>query len=378
MVVMACELVERAKTIPDPRRQCRNLKHRLEDILVLGFCGVLAGCDDCVEIADWAQQNVAFFRTFLELPHGIPSHDTFNRVFATVKPAALQEVLLPWLLERRGLPGDWIHLDGKAMRHTRRKSAGLGALHVVSAWAGQTGLTLGQVAVDAKSNEITAMPQLLELLDLRHKVVTTDAMGCQKEIAKVVVEQEGDYVLAVKDNQPSLHAEVRAAFATAEDQPTPAHREYTTEDTGHGRHERRTVRVLPAARNLSPSLLKGWLGLLTLVMVIRVVTCQATGVVTTEVSYFISSLRPNARQIGRVIRGHWSIENGLHWVLDVVFREDARRLYDRTAAENVAFLNRLALSLLRGDPSKGSLKVKRKRAGWNIRYLAQLLGLPSI
>jgi predicted transposase YbfD/YdcC len=377
MVVRACELVERAKTIADPRRQCQNLKHRLEDILVLGFCGVLAGCDDFVEIADWANHNSAFFRTFLELPHGIPAHDTFNRVFATVTPAALQEVLLPWLLERRGLPGDWIHLDGKTMRHTRRNSKNLGALHVVSAWAGQTGLTLGQIAVDAKSNEITAMPQLLELLDLRQKIVTTDAMGCQKEIAQTIVEQGGDYLLAVKDNQPTLHAELQTAFATAETKPPLAQREDTTEDKGHGRQERRTVRVLPAAQQLSSSQLQAWLGLLTLVMVVRVVTCQATGVVSTEVSYFISSLRPNARRIGRAIRGHWSIENGLHWVLDVVFREDARRLYDRTAAENVAFLNRLALSVLRGDPSKGSLKVKRKRAGWNIQYLAQLLGFPS-
>src|SRR5437588_6317115 len=230
MVDMTCELVDRAKTIPDPRRQCRNLKHRLEDILVLGFCGVLAGCADFVEIADWAAVNVAFFGTFLELPHGVPSHDTFNRVLATVTPAALQQVLLPWLLQRRGLPGEWVHLDGKAMRHTRRNSTGLGALHVVSAWAGQAGLTLGQVAVEAKSNEITAMPQLLQLLDLRQRGVTTDAMGCQKEIAKAIVEQGGDYVLAVKDNQPTLHAEVQAAFATAATKPAPAHRTYTTED----------------------------------------------------------------------------------------------------------------------------------------------------
>src|SRR5438270_4666835 len=282
MADMACELVDRAKTIPDPRRQCRNLKHRLEDILVLGFCGMLAGGDDFVEIADWAAVNVAFFRTFLELPHGIPSHDTFNRVFATVKPAALQQVLLPWLVQRRGLPGEWVHLDGKAMRHTRRNSTGLGALHVVSAWAGQTGLTLGQVAVEAKSNEITAMPQLLELLDLRRKVVTTDAMGCQKEIARTIVGQGGDYVLAVKDNQPTLHAAVQAAFATAPTKPAPAHRSYTTEGEGHGRHERRTVRVLPAARHLSRSQCRAWLGLLSLVMVARVVTCRATGAVTTE------------------------------------------------------------------------------------------------
>jgi predicted transposase YbfD/YdcC len=378
MVLMECDLVARVKTIPDPRRQCRNLKHRLEDILVLGFCGTLAGCDDCVELVDWATDNIDFLRTFLELPEGIPSHDTFNRVLAAVKPTALQAVLLPWLLERRGLPGDWIHVDGKAMRHTRRNAAGLGALHVVSAWAGQTGLTLGQVAVEAKSNEITAMPQLLELLDLRKKIVTTDAMGCQKEIAQTIVEHGGDYVLAVKDNQPTLHAEIQAAFARAETQPRATPREYTTEDQGHGRHEQRTVRVLPAASYLSKSQLAAWLDLLTLVLVVRVVTCQATGVVSTEVRYFISSLRPNARRIGGAIRGHWSIENGLHWVLDVVFREDARRWYDRTAAENIAFLNRLALSVLRGDPSKGSLKVKRKRAGRNIGYLAQLLGFPSI
>jgi predicted transposase YbfD/YdcC len=377
MVVMTCELVERAKTIPDHRRQCRNLKHRLEDILVLGFCGVLGGCDDFVELADWAQQNRAFFSTFLELPHGIPSHDTFNRTFTLVKPATLQAVLLPWLLERRGLPGEWIHLDGKTMRHTRRHSKNLGALHVVSAWAGQTGLTLGQLAVDAKSNEITAMPQLLALLDLRQKIVTIDAMGCQKEIARTIVEGGGAFILSVKDNQPTLHAQMQAAFAAAEATATSSHRKYTTEEQGHGRHEHRTVRVLPAARQLSEDQLSAWLGLLTLVMVIRKVTSQATGVVTTEVSYFISSLRPNAGRIGRAIRGHWSIENGLHWVLDVVFREDARRLYERTVAENVAFLNRLALSLLRGDASKGSLKVKRKRAGWNIRYLAQLLGLSS-
>jgi len=377
MVVMTCDLVERVRVLPDPRRQCRNLKHRLEDILVLGFCGVLAGCDDFVELADWATVNEAFFRTFLELPHGIPSHDTFNRVFVAVKPTALQQVLLPWLLQRRGLPGEWIHVDGKTMRHTRRNSKKLGALHVVSAWAGQTGLTLGQVAVDSKSNEITAMPQLLELLDLRKKIVTIDAMGCQKDIAEIIVEGGGDYVLAVKDNQPSLHAEVQAAFASAESVVTLLPQENITENRGHGRHEQRSVRVLSARHFLSTPVLTAWLNLCTLVMVIRVVTCQATGAVTTEVSYFISSLRPNARRIGQAIRGHWSIENGLHWVLDVVFREDARRLYEHTAAENVAFLNRLALSLLRGDSSKGSLKVKRKRAGWNIHYLAQLLGFPS-
>lgn len=377
MVAMTCALVERLETIVDPRRQNENLKHRLVDIIIVGFCGVLAGCDDFVEIAEWAKLHEVFLRSFLELSHGIPAHDTFTRVFAMLTPATLQEVLLPWLLERRGLPGDWIHLDGKTLRHTGRTTPKLKALHVVSAWAGQTGLTLGQVAVDAKSNEITAMPQLLELLDLRDKIVTTDAMGCQRAIAERIIKGGGDYILAVKDNQPTLHAEIQAAFAAAATPPARSPRRYTTEDQGHGREEQRTVQVLPARGGLSAAQGAAWLGVLTIVMVTRIVWCEATGVESMEVSYFLSSLRPNARRIGTAIRGHWSIENGLHWVLDVVFREDARRLYDRTAAENAAFLNRLALSLLRGDTGKSSLKVKRKRAGWSLPYLMQLLGFHS-
>jgi predicted transposase YbfD/YdcC len=376
MPAMTCALVERLETIADPRRQCENLKHRLVDIIILGFCGVLGGCDDFVEIAEWAKGNEGFFRSFLELPHGIPAHDTFTRVFAMLKPATLQEVLLPWLWERRGVPGDWIHVDGKTMRHTGRPTPQLKAFHLVSAWAGQTGITLGQVAVDAKSNEITAMPQLLELLDLRDKIVTTDAMGCQKDIAQTIVAGGGDYLLAVKDNQPTLHAEIKAAFATAATPPARSPRLYTTEDQGHGREEQRTVQVLPARGALSAAQLAVWLGVLSIVMVTRVVWCEATGEESIEVSYFLSSLPPHARRIGTAIRGHWSIENGLHWVLDVVFREDARRVYDRTAAENVAFLNRLAVSLLRGDTGKSSLKVKRKRAGWSLLYLMQLLGFP--
>ena len=376
MPAMTCALVERLQTIDDPRRQSENLKHPLVDIIILGFCGVLGGCDDFVEIAEWAKVHEVFFRSFLELPHGIPAHDTFNRVFAMLKPATLQEVLLPWLVERRGLPGDWIHLDGKTLRRTGRTMPKLKALHVVSAWAGQTGLTLGQVAVDTKSNEIPAMPELLELLDLHDKIVTTDAMGCQKAIAETIVAGGGDYILAVKDNQPRLHAEMKAAFATAAPPPPRSSRLYTTEDHEHGREEQRTVQVLPARRVLSAAQSAAWLGVLTLVMVTRVVWCEATGRESIEVSYFLSSLPPNARRIGSAIRGHWTIENGLHWVLDVVFREDARRVYDRTAAENVAFLNRLALSLLRGDTGKSSLKVKRKRAGWSLLYLMQLLGFP--
>jgi predicted transposase YbfD/YdcC len=377
MPALTCALVEKLQTVADPRRQCANLKHPLVDIILVGFCGVLGGCEDFVEIAEWGKVHEEALRSFLELPHGIPAHDTFNRVFALLKPSTLQEGLLPWLLERRGLPGDWIHLDGKTLRQTGRATRKLKALHVVSAWAGQTGITLGQVAVEAKSNEITAMPELLKLLDLQEKIVTTDAMGCQKDIAQTIVAGGGDYILAVKDNQPTLHAEIQAAFATAPTPPARSSRLSTTEDQGHGREEQRTVQVLPARGQLSAAQCALWLGVLTIVMVTRVVWCEATGKESLEVSYFLSSLPPHARRMGNAIRGHWSIENSLHWVLDVVFREDARRVYDRTTAENVAFLNRLAVSLLRGDPGKSSLKVKRKRAGWSIPYLKQLLGFSS-
>jgi predicted transposase YbfD/YdcC len=374
MLTRSCPLVEQLRAIPDPRRQCRNLKHRLVDVLLLGFCGVLADCDDFVEIADWARHH-AFLRTFVELPHGIPSHSTLRRIFAAVQPAALQGVLISWLQKRRPVAGDEIHVDGKTLRGTRSDARGLGVLHLVSAWAGQHGLTLGQVAVDTKSNEITAIPQLLELLDLQDKVVTIEAAGCHKDNAAQIVAAGGDYVLAVKDNQPTLPTEVRQAFEAALQSKAACLRRHSSKGSGHGRQEQRVVWVLPAVASLSCR--AAWAGLCSLAMVLSVVTCPSTSAETVEVRYFLSSLRPSARRLARAIRGHWSIENGLHWVLDVVFREDARRRYDRTAAENVGLLHRLAASLLRGDAEKGSRKVKPKRAGWSTEYLAKLLGIPS-
>jgi predicted transposase YbfD/YdcC len=323
MAEMTCGLWETLQVLPDPRRQCANLKHPFPDILVLGFCGTLAGCDDFVESAAWASEHHDLLRSFLALPNGIPSHDTLTRVFAMVSPRALQEVVIPWLQERRGLPGKLTPSDGKVMRRTRRKASGLGPLGVVSAWASARGLTLGQVGVDAKSNEITASPELLKLLDLREKIVTIDAAGCPKNLAAALVEQQGDYVLAVKDNQPTLPAEIATAFAKAAVTASRLRRD-TTEKEGQGRIEKRTVTVLPAKRLATQQ--GWWIGLATLVMVVREITCKTTGKLTTAMSYSISSLRPNARELGKAIRGHWNRENGLHWVLDVVFREDARRI----------------------------------------------------
>jgi len=376
MAEKTCGLWDTVQTLPDPRRQCANLKHGFHDILVLGFCGTLAGCDDFVELAVWAREHEASLRTFLDLTNGIPSHDTFTRVFAMVSPDTLQKTLLPWLHERRGLPGELVHIDGKAMRRTRKKSAKLGPLYIVSAWASAAGLTLGQVSVDEKSNEITAIPELLPLLDLREKIVTIDAAGCQKNIAADIVGQHGDYVLAAKDNQPTLCAEIAAAFAATATESANKSAIDISEHEGHGRKEKRTVQVLPAEKLATQMGL--WVGIAALVMVTREVICKTTGKISKEVSYYISSLKPNAKAIGKAIRGHWNIENGLHWVLDVVFKEDARRIYDRQAAANIAFLNRLALSLLRGDPAASSLKVKRKRAGWSITYLMKLLGFSGV
>jgi len=375
MAWKSCELVEKLRTLTDPRRHNRNLRHSLDVIILIAFCAVVAGANDCVEIAAWGKHHLDLLRTFLELPNGTPSHDTFSRVLALVSAESVQGILLPWLQQRRGLPGDLIPIDGKTMRGTRSRSAGLSALHLVSAWAAETGLTLGQVAVDSKSNEITAIPQLLELLDLKDKIVTIDAMGCQKEIAEQIVEQEGDFVLAVKDNQPTLHAEVQAAFAKALNTDDSACRTTTSETQDHGRLERRTVCVLPANRLTSQR--SFWVGLQALVMVMRVVTCPVTGVETCTARYFISSLRPSVRRLARAIRCHWRIENELHWVLDVVFREDAQRIYDRQAAQNLAFLNRIAVSLLTGDNAPDSIKVKRKVAGWDLNYLAKLLGVST-
>jgi predicted transposase YbfD/YdcC len=266
-VEKSCALVEQLKTIPDPRRPGQNLKHRLEDVLLLGFCGTLAGCDDFVEIAPWASLHQEFFRTFLELENGIPSQDTFNRVFALIPPSTLQAVLLPWLQRQRGLAGDWIPIDGKTRRGTRKGSAGRGALHLVSAWATEAGLTLGPVAVEEKSNEITAIPQLLELLDLQEKIVTIDAIGCQKEIAEAIVQGGGDYVLAVKDNQPTLHQQIQAAFQTAS---TKEIRTSITQEKGHGRQECREVHVFAVSAK-DPSR-DSWKGLKSWVMVVRMVT----------------------------------------------------------------------------------------------------------
>lgn len=371
-------LVEALALVPDPRRQCKNLRHALVDVLAISFCGVLCGCDDFVEIEEFGRSKETFFRRFLQLGHGIPAHDTFRRVLQAVCPLALQQCLIAWLKSLRqradAAPGQVVAIDGKTLRRTGDRKRGLGPLHLVSAWATANGLTLGQVAVDAKSNEITAIPELIELLELEDCVVTIDAAGCQKGIAARIVAKQADYVLAVKENQPALYEQVTEHFAeeldkAKTDSKVRCHRQV---ETGHGRTETRHTLVVPAPKALVQSGL--WAGLATLIMVMRESIDRATGAKTEEVRYFISSLPARAKRLAYAVRQHWGIENGLHWVLDVAFNEDRMRQRDRNAIDNLALLNRLAVSLLRQDTTvKAGVKCKRKRAGWDEDYLLHLL-----
>jgi predicted transposase YbfD/YdcC len=372
------KLVAALVAVPDPRRQCKNLRHPLVDVLVLGFCGVLCGCDDFVEIEAFGRSKEDFFRRFLELPHGIPSHDTFRRVFQAVCPQALQHCLIHWLKgvrqAARPADGEVIAIDGKALRRTFDRAQGLGALHLVSAWATANGLTLGQVAVDAKSNEVTAIPQLIELLDLKDCVVTIDAAGCQKDIAAQIVAKDADYVLALKENHPTLHQQVSDYFLEqlGEEKPDGKLRRHRQVETGHGRTETRETFVAPVPKGEIDT--AAWVGLATVVMVIRQCIDHTTGKVTDDVRYFISSLPARVRRLAGAVRQHWGIENGLHWVLDVAFNEDRMRQRDRNGIENLALLNRLAVSLLRQDKTvKAGVKCKRKAAGWDDDYLLHLL-----
>src|SRR5271154_492744 len=373
-------LVEALAAVPDPRRQCRNLRHRLVDVLVIGFSAVLCGCDDFVEIEEFARAKDDFFRRFLEFPHGIPAHAPSRWLFQAVQPLALQQCLIEWLQGvRQKSPagpttGEVVAIDGKSLRRTFDRARGLGALHLVSAWATRNGITLGQVATDAKSNEITAIPQLIDLLDLKGCVVTIDAMGCQKDIAAKIVAKEADYLLALKDNQPTLYDQVIGHFTQLFDEEGAGGklRHHEAVETGHGRTETRDTYVASAPKALVSTGV--WVGLTSIVMVMRHCVDHATGQASDEVRYFISSLPAKVKRMAGAVRQHWGIENGLHWVLDVAFNEDRMRQRDRRGVENLALLNRLAVSVLRQDKRvKAGVKCKRKTAGWNEDYLLHLL-----
>jgi predicted transposase YbfD/YdcC len=362
-------------SLPDPRIPRRQV-HRLVDILTIALCAVLVGADDFVAIAQFGEEKHAWLKTFLELPGGIPTHDTFGRVFAALDPAAFNTCFLHWVQAVAPGIGKHIAIDGKTLRGSHDRLAGHAALHLVSAWASDAGLVLGQRAVATKSNEITAIPALLEVLDLRDATVTIDAMGCQTAIASAIVAHGGEYVLALKANQGTLFENVRDTFTLADAEPPasppPAERS-TTFDKGHGRIDVRRVTTVsdPAIIDyLDPT--RAWSNLRSIVRVEA--ERRFPDKVEHHTRYYLSSSTADAKTQGGFIRDHWCIENQLHWSLDVTFHEDGHRGRTGNTAENLAIVRHLALNILRHDPLKASIKGKRFKAALNHDYLTRLLG----
>lgn len=371
MVIPAHSVARFFRPLRDPRRN--HLKrHLLIDIIVITLCAVICGAKDWQQVATFARQRRDWLETFLTLPNGIPSHDTFERVFDLLDPQVFQTCFRRWvegLVHSLGL--GQIAIDGKTLRHSGNGPKGWKALHLVSAWATQCHLSLGQVAVEEKSNEITAIPRLLELLDLQGALVTIDAMGCQKEIAKKIVAGGGDYVLTVKDNQPHLHQDIQKCLEKILDQDVAGlqHDSYQTVEKGHGRHETRTYVTVPDPEGIRNQ--EDWSQLKVVGMCIR--ERVVGGRQSEEVHYFIGSRVMGAQQYGVVLRDHWGIENNLHWQLDVVFGEDANRVQRRNGAENLALVRRMALGLLKKHPAKQSIPCKRFTAALNTDFLEEIL-----
>lgn len=365
------------KTLPDPRRH--NVIHKLHDILVIAVCAVICGADGWAEVEVFGRSKRSWFATFLDLPGGIPSHDTFGRVFAKLRPDEFESCFVAWV---KSIPavagGKLIAIDGKAIRrsfeHAWDRS---GMTHLVSAFVDANRLVFSQVAVSDKSNEIDAIPRLLALLDLEEATVTIDAIGCQEAIAREIVEREGDYVLAVKENQPMLHRKVKALLdeAVLLEFEGMRHGRYDSTDGGHGRIDKRSVWVTDEVEHLGKAVTDKWFGLRSIAMVESTREVLGEGKPSTERRYFISS-RPgtDARAMAEAIRGHWAVENKLHWQLDVSFNEDQRRIRKDHGAENYSRLNRLALNLLKQDKTvKIGIHGKRLKAGWDEPYLLRLL-----
>lgn len=367
-------IIEHFGTLEDPRIE-RTKLHLLIDIVTLTLCAVICGADGPSDIEQYGHEKHEWLKTFLVLPNGIPSHDTIGRVLGRIDPKRFQVCFLNWIQHICHLSsGEVVPIDGKALRHSYDTELDQSAIHMVSAWAATNRMVLGQLKVAEKSNEITAIPELIDALDIAGCIITTDALGCQKEIAYRSIENQADYVLALKGNQEHLYEDVKQLFDTllGQDTCSPVLDYYETFDESHGRIEVRrywTTSLLDTLRTKEQ-----WRGLQTVGMVES--ERSLNGNTTIEKRYYILSLPNNARTFGTSVRAHWGIENAVHWVLDVTFREDMSRIRMDYGPENFAVIRHIALNLLRQETSfKGSIKTKRLKAAWNNAYLAKVLGV---
>lgn len=362
------------ESLSDPRHM-RNRKHLLVDIVVISICGILCGASGPTAIHRWAKSKQAWLAKYLSLSNGIPSRDCLRRLLMALQPAAFQKCFEEWIAS--GVEAEatgqrrLVAIDGKCCRRSHDGAKDLGPLHIVSAWASEQGIALGQVATDEKSNEITAIPELLQRLDLSNAMVTIDAMGCQKEIAKQIVAGGGDFVIAVKGNQPKLFAAIRDFFADhlERDLEELRYREFETTDAGHGRIDERAYLVTKIPQDFA--LKKEWPWIKAIGYAVRF-TQHADGRETYEVRYYILNRYLSGPRFGEAVRGHWGIES-MHWVLDVNFREDDSRTRERTLGNNLSWLRRFAITRLKQHPLQESLRGKMQIAGWNDEFLAEVL-----
>ncbi len=367
-------IVSHFESLPDPRHE-RNRRHLLVDVITIAVCGVIVGCTGPTAIERWAKAKKDWLEQWLTLGRGIPSRDCIRRVLIALKPEVFQTCFQSWvasLVSEHESVGPTIAIDGKTLRRSHDNNRGLGPLHVVSAWASEYGLSLGQVATEEKSNEITAIPELIDQIDVRGAIVTIDAMGCQKDIAKKIVDAKGDYVLAVKDNQPKLHKAIQDLFSDErqDDLMAMPHRQCKMTENSHGRKDGRYYVLAKVPKDFAVK--EQWPGIKAVGMAVRV-TEAADGTATGDVRYFIASRYLSASRFAQAVRGHCGIENTLHWVLDVTFDEDQTRTRERHMANNLSWLRRFAVSLLKRHSSKHSIKGKSQMAGWNNDFLMEVL-----
>jgi predicted transposase YbfD/YdcC len=363
---MTKDLLHHFSDIQEPRKG-KNISYSLESILFITVCAVFSGCTDWEEIEEYGNIKIDWLRRFVALPNGIPSHDTFNRIFAMLEPKQLQICFIGWVQSIvQQSPYSLINIDGK-----RLCNAGEGGkksfIHLVNAWSSDNELILGQIKVDSKSNEITAIPQLLDLLELEGAIVSIDAMGCQTDIAHKIIEKQGNYLLAVKGNQGYLHDDLKEAFKEEK-----AVQTHTISNVAHGRIEKRTCSIIKNTSWISRQ--QDWQDVKSLVCIISERTNKQTLEMQQEQRFYIASFDATPQRMNGLVRGHWSIENQLHWSLDVIFNEDKSTKQAGNAAENMSLINKCVLSILKNDKTrKGSIKRKRNACGWDNEYLVTVL-----